>query len=177
MANELWKPIPSWEGFYEASSTGRIRSLDRPKANPIGRGRGSKGRVLVQVRSAGSPYLKVSLTDGARRIQESVHILVATAFHGPRPAAHMEVRHANDIKDDNRASNLKWGSAADNYEDSYRNGRRSTRRLHRLLTEADVRAVKLALTVLTVNTVALQFGLPHHCVRSIALGKTYKWVE
>lgn len=174
MASETWKAIPGWEGLYEASSSGRIRSLDREKA-PGGR-RGSKGRVLVQVRSAGSPYLKVSLTARERRIQESVHVLVACAFHGPRPAPHMEVRHANDVKDDNRAVNLKWGSAADNYEDSYRNGRRTTRRLHRLLTEKDVRAVKAALTVLPVNEVALQFGLPHHCVRSIALGKTYKWV-
>lgn len=51
-----------------------------------------------------------------------VHVLVATAFHGPRPIG-MVCRHLNDIKTDNRACNLAWGTVAENNRDAVLNGR------------------------------------------------------
>ncbi|WP_434404756.1 HNH endonuclease signature motif containing protein [Sphingobium sp. DN12] len=51
-----------------------------------------------------------------------VHRLACRAFHGPAPAGKPLVLHWNDVKDDNRADNLRWGNAAENMADAKRNG-------------------------------------------------------
>ncbi|MDI3304632.1 MAG: NUMOD4 motif-containing HNH endonuclease [Burkholderia multivorans] len=177
MTAEIWLPIPGWEGLYEASSLGRIRSLDRPKANPTGYGRGSKGRILAPVKSPNSPYWKVSLTDRSRRVQRFVHELVCCAFYGPKPMPHLEVRHLDDNKDNNASSNLCWGTCRENYDDSLRNGTRVRRKVSRALSSDEVRMIRKALRTLRPYAVAKMFDVSHSVVQGIATGATYRWVE
>lgn len=113
---EEWQPIPSEPGF-EASTLGRIRSVDR----------------VIQLRNGGTQrhrgYLrKLFLRSQDGRIQvmvnrhvRKVHHLVLEAFAGPRPLG-MVACHKNDIPSDNRPDNLYWGTASDNQRDSVRNG-------------------------------------------------------
>lgn len=176
MASEIWKPIPGWEGLYAASSRGRIRSLDRAKPEPARPGqRRIKGRILVAVKSPNGPYWKVSLTDGKRRTQQHVHVLVCSAFHGAKPLPHLEVRHLDDDKDHNAAKNLSWGTARENYDDSARNGRRR-HKISRALSEDEVRMVRKALRTMNANQVARLLDVSHSVVRGIKTGTTYQWV-
>lgn len=117
---EIWKPVVGYEGFYEVSNRGRVRSLDRYVGSGFGL-RISRGRVLASVRGAGD-YLRINLChpDNPRR-QMPVHKVVLEAFRGPRPAGNQS-RHLNGRRPDCRLSNLKWETPAENREDMRRHG-------------------------------------------------------
>ena len=108
---EIWKEIPGFPG-YEASSTGRIRGVDRVDAA----GRRWKGKVL-KVAKNNHGYHHVSPSNGPREAQRPVpvHRLVCWAFHGPQPEG-MEVNHRDDSRDNNSESNLFWGTHRENCE-------------------------------------------------------------
>ena len=89
--------------------------------------RSSHGDGLLR-RLKGSPdgagYLRVKEFGSGTRDHFYVHRLICEAFNGPSPGPHKpHVCHRNDVKDDNRAENLYWGSDLDNKQDAIRNGR------------------------------------------------------
>lgn len=121
---ERWRQIPGYEGFYEVSDLGRVRSLDRTTA----RGRRVAGRNLSLIACA-SGYRQVGLHDG-RQVTFHVHRLVMAAF-SPAPAAGLEVRHLNGDRADNRLANLAWGTHIDNMRDQRAHGtHRNTVKTH-----------------------------------------------
>jgi NUMOD4 motif len=80
----MWKPIPEWEGWYEASSTGEIRSVPRTITFSDGRVRSYRGQVLSQY-SDKDGYFKVTLKKNGKDLRAHVHVLIAAAFYGVRP--------------------------------------------------------------------------------------------
>lgn len=118
MKNETWKPVIGFEGRYEVSDLGRVRSLDSSHPNPRNKSLlcKRKGRVLKQRLSAG--YFGVSLGQGVTRI---THRLVLEAFVGPCPER-MEACHNNGNRTDNRASNLRWDTRKNNHADKIEHG-------------------------------------------------------
>lgn len=107
---EQWLPVPGYEGEYEASSLGRVRSLDRYVDAGGGRQRISRGRVLKPVRAN---YFKVDLS----RKKFNLHVVVALTFLGPRPEG-MEVCHNNGDRWDCRPANLRYDTHAANQLDT-----------------------------------------------------------
>jgi hypothetical protein len=123
--SECWKPIPGYEGLYEASSEGRIRSM-----RPHPKGSTPALHVLAQQQHRNG-YLNVGLRRDGKRSIVGVHRLVAAAFHGaPEPG--WEARHRDSVKTNNAASNLRWGTHTDNVHDTvaaghhYSHGRSKT---------------------------------------------------
>lgn len=105
---EIWKPVPGYEGVYEVSNMGRVKSYSR---------RNYQGRIMAQCLTGGKPksmYLTVSLSRDNKRRNYFTHRLVATVFIGPPPAPKMTVDHKNNDKFDNAASNLQWMTRQDN---------------------------------------------------------------
>lgn len=121
---EIWKDIPGYEGKYQASNLGRIRSLTREITQRSRSGnfftRVVKGRVLRPACTKDNPHLYVVLGHGANGSQ--VHQLVARAFHGPQPP-NTDVRHINGDPQDNRPENLVYGSRKENILDVFRQGK------------------------------------------------------
>lgn len=115
---EQWRPVVGYEGKYEVSDHGRVRSLDRVETTKAGVARPLTGRVLVQSTN-GRGYLKVTLRSPARQVY--VHTLVLEAFVGPRPEG-LEARHHDDVREHNYPSNLVWGTRSENNYDRVRNG-------------------------------------------------------
>lgn len=118
--NEVWKSIPGYEGVYEASNLGRVRSLDRyvnigNDARKLLRGQ------LIQPSPHSRGYHYHILYGKGKPKNRLAHRLVKEAFDGPCPPG-MVVRHLNDDKIDNRLENLAWGTQSDNMRDSVRNG-------------------------------------------------------
>ena len=115
---EKWKAIPGFEGFYEASNRGRIRSLDRFVKHPSGSKKKLKGRVLKASPMSGlDGYLVVTLSRRGKLKQSTVHSLVLKAFRGPCPEG-MESRHFPDRdKQNNRLKNLHWATKKENNQD------------------------------------------------------------
>lgn len=114
--NEEWRAIPGYEGAYEVSSLGSVRSLDRV----TDRGRRWKGRAMTPSPMRNG-YLIVTLWKDGRQKSPLVHRLVLTAFVGPPPEGH-ESLHANGIRGDNRLANLSWGTHAQNQADQLVHG-------------------------------------------------------
>lgn len=117
---EIWKPVVGWAGLYEVSSLGRVRSLDRTVDYPRHQQR-KRGEVLSQ-KPGNTGYPRVVLRNGSRIREDLTHRLVAEAFL-LNPDNLPVVRHLNDVKTDNRAENLAWGTHSDNMDDALRNGR------------------------------------------------------
>ena len=114
--NEQWKSVPGYEGIYEVSDQGRVRSLDRIDAS----GNRRRGQDRKPVTKA-SGYLKVDLCKDGRESAPSVHRLVLTAFVGPAPDG-METCHNDGNPTNNALSNLRWGTHSANISDQVAHG-------------------------------------------------------
>lgn len=110
----IWKPVVGYEGSYEVSDSGDVRSLDREIVTSTGLVKHLRGRQLKPGLSDGYPSVSLG------SVSVRVHRLVAAAFIGPRPPG-QGVCHQNDIKTDNRCSNLRYGSQSENSQDVYAN--------------------------------------------------------
>lgn len=111
---EEWRVIPGWDGRYEASSAGQIRSwVNRRYSGPL-------PRLLSQARQS-QGYLMVSLSIGGRTTKHLVHRLVLAAFVGPCPPGN-ETRHLDGRRGNNRLANLAYGTPGDNGQDRVRHG-------------------------------------------------------
>lgn len=97
---EKWKDINGYEGYYQVSSYGRVRSLDRLVSN-----RFIKGSILKQ--NERGKYLCVCLSKDKMKKSYSVHILVANAFID-NPNNLPCINHKDEIKTNNRVENLEW---------------------------------------------------------------------
>lgn len=123
MDKSTWKDVAGFEGLYRVSEEGDVFSV--PRRTPRLTGKGSReipGRGLKPVVKTNG-YLQVNLYDQESKVhQKAVHRIVAEA-HLPNPDNLPWVLHWNDIKNDNRVSNLRWGTSEHNAADRLRNGR------------------------------------------------------
>lgn len=121
---EIWKDIPGYEGRYQASDLGRVRSVDR-EVRTMHRGttwgvRRILGRVLVP-QPQNSGYLLVHLYAEGRRRALTVHTLVARTFI-PNPLKLPEVNHRDTNKSHCEVDNLEWSSSSGNKRHALANG-------------------------------------------------------
>lgn len=155
MTQEYWLPVVGYEGLYEVSDQGRVRSLPRLRAN----GGVTKERLLRLAMSG--PYLNVSLYVGGKRTGARVHQLVAEAFIGPCPEG-LIVLHGTGGKTDNRPENLSYGTySKNNGEDRRRDGTIPAGESHHktTLTADDVREIRALRGKITQKEIGARYGL------------------
>jgi hypothetical protein len=129
LPGEHWRPIPGWEGIYEASSLGRIRRLDHTITYVTGRTQRLKGMVLRSVVRRDGRF-EVRLNRDGQGQTRYVHHLVALAFIGPRPPG-LDICHNDGDCSNNLPSNLRYGTKSSNMLDAVRHGtHRQTRKTH-----------------------------------------------
>lgn len=117
MKKEIWKDIPGYESYYQASTWGRIKSLERINKYSNGRVRLEKELVL-KLRKNKFGYLQVILTKNNKPKTYQVHRLVALTFLENienKPC----VNHINGIKDFNKIDNLEWVTHKENTKHMY----------------------------------------------------------
>lgn len=112
MTQEIWKPIPGFEG-YKVSNTGKVLS-----------DRGLSPRILKPGVKNGRPYLCVNLRKNKKTFNIMVHQLVLLAFVGPRPDD-MVSCHNDDNPQHNHIDNLRYDTQSANLADACKNGARS----------------------------------------------------
>lgn len=119
MAHEEWRSVVGYEGLYEVSSLGRLRSLDRTTEANNRWGniapRKYSGRLLKSHMTTNSYESRVFARGEKHHL---VHRLVAEAFI-PNPMSLSEVNHKNGVRSDNRVANLEWVTSSENKRHSY----------------------------------------------------------
>jgi hypothetical protein len=181
-STEEWRDVVGWEGLYQVSSFGRVRSLDRTvqHLNRWGAvsGRVCRGRVLKPSKFCGR-YWQVSLKSDGERRAAYVHILVCEAFKGPRPSAKHQVAHGDGDGLNNRVSNLRWASISENNMDKVGHGTSNRGAQHPLsrLTAEVVRELRALGDPSRDKEVSRMFDVAATTVRHARLGHSWKWIS
>ena len=110
---EEWKDVKGFEGLYQISDIGNVRSLPSTKHYVDGRVRHNKGKVIPLTHKDGYTEVRLHKPHDVKGRIYKVHVLVAQAFI-PNPENKPYIDHINTIRDDNRIDNLRWCTAKEN---------------------------------------------------------------
>lgn len=171
---EIWLPIKGFDGRYEISNLGRVKSLSGKMW-----GRKPKGeRILSPVLNNG--YYRFLLYANGRRSIKSVHRVVAEAFI-VKPESKCQVNHINGIKTDNRVENLEWVTAKENIVHAHRTGLTNVAKGSRVhgskLKEEQIPVIrsKYKSGAYTQQELADEFSVSLMTINLIVLGKTWRY--
>lgn len=171
---EVWATVPGYEGLYEVSSHGRVRRQSASRMAPSG--------YVRKQRLTWDGYLSCSLSKRSRCWHVKTHRLVALAFLGPPPFPRTHVAHHDGDKTNNRVSNLRWATPAENEADKRRHGRvRGAPRgeKHRLAKLTDEIVIALRLHVAAgggLKEIADRFGVRLPTASEAVRGRTWRCV-
>lgn len=203
LANEIWKPVVGFEGFYSVSNLGRVMRMGNTPKCKVNR--------LLKPSDAGSTgYFSVSLSVDNKRKGTDVHILVMAAFVGPCPSGH-NVNHKDTIKTNSRLANLEYTTFQANTQHALRMGvmavgDRHPSRLHpenlprgldhwthkrpqnvlcgenrvnSKLTEKDVRRIRerYAQGGITQREISTDYGVTTSAIAGVVTRKTWKHIH
>jgi hypothetical protein len=171
---EEWKPVVGYEGVYEVSTFGRVKSLGRWVRANSGWRKTEVCYFSPSLSGRSKKYKRVLLRNPDK--QRPVHQLVLEAFVGPRPE-NCEVRHLDGDPSNNRLDNLAWGTKAENQADKLRHGTilRGTANPANKLSEADVLAIR-ASNKKQVD-LAQVYGVSQPIISAILLRKIWKHLD
>ena len=146
---EIWKPVMEYDGIYEVSNYGTVRSLPRKVPHRYGTGVRLMTKIKLlkpwEARSKTSPRWMVSLCKDGKPCRFSVGCLVLTAFVGPRPLG-MDVCHFPDKNThNNRLDNVRWDTRKNNRNDCVFHGTQNwgERNGQSKITEEDVKTIRM----------------------------------
>lgn len=177
MTEEKWAAIPGFEGKYEASTLGRIRSLRfinghvnalRKEPLVLRGGPAAGGRRLVHLRR-----------DGKARTYQ-VAPLILSAFVGPCPSDKHVSAHWDDNAANNRIGNLRWATHKENKADALRNGRIAVggRAYNADLSDAAALEIRHRLWAgERPSHLALEYGVSRQVITQVGRHRTYRHIE
>lgn len=119
--SEVWRSVSGFEGLYEVSSRGRVRSLPRIIKDKNGNDHTVIGRIL-KPQDTDNGYLTVTLCKDLTPYVRLVHRLVAAEFCFGKDERRNVVNHINGVKTDNRFENLEWCTTQENLLHAVRTG-------------------------------------------------------
>lgn len=171
--SENWLPVVGYEGLYEVSDQGRVRSLTRRVNYRWGYQKTLPGKIKKL--SVGTQYLQTSLSKNSKKEHKMIHRIVCDAFLGPLPEG-MCTRHLDGNWSNNCLSNLAYGTYLENNLDRVSHGtmpmgeKGGTSKL----TESDVIAIRASTQ--SQNQLARRFGVAQSSVWAIIHRKTWAHV-
>jgi len=110
---EIWKPIKGFEGYYEISNMGRVKSLERMVPSGILGFHRKQNEIILKAAQDGYGYLFVCLHKNNLKKYKKIHQLIASAFVTGEKKG-LQVNHKNGIRTDNSPENLEWITPKEN---------------------------------------------------------------
>lgn len=169
-SEEVWKPIPNYEGLYEVSDFGRVRSLPKSVVDPNGRIRNYPLRVLRQQATNKYGHLKVGLYKNEKCREFLVHRLVLMAFVGNPSDAAPECLHGDGDPTNNVLQNLRWGSSKENSMDCEVHGKIAREFLLPQTKLSDLQVIEILNDPRSSPKIAADYGVCARHVRRIKSG-------
>lgn len=170
-----WRPIPGFSGMYQASTDGRVRSVNRSVVRTDQRTRRLVGRVLKQQIDSTTGYPKVALYRDGRPTHRYVHALIAETYLGPRPDG-MEVAHGDGDKTNASLANLRYATPPENQADRVRHGtsNRGIRNAYAVLDDEAVLEIdRLLNRGRRQRDIAERFGVARTTISAISTGRAW----
>lgn len=165
---EIWKDVPAYEGIYQVSNLGNIRSLKYNNTQEV---------KLLKLKLRYPGYLYVNLSKNNKQKKYNVHRLVASAFI-PNPNDKKEVNHINGKKTDNALINLEWATKKENEYHAMINNLKASHERHggAKLTKiqvADIREINRA-GLFTRKEIAEEYSVTPEMIGNIVNYKNWK---
>lgn len=152
---EIWKPVKGYEGLYEVSNKGRVKSLKRYSVR-FGHQKELVGEKLMSLHKSSEGYIIVHLSKDGERKSKSVHRLVAQAFI-PNPHCYPLINHKDENKANNHVENLEW--CTQEYNVNYGTAHKRARTTHKLNKIKGKTEIDKALLQTHITKTALARGL------------------
>ena len=174
LPGETWKPVVGYEGLYEVSNMGRLKSLSKYSGDYL------RPTIIMKPKNRAA-HRDVTLHRFGQRRGFWVHRLVLEAFVGPCPPG-MECCHFPDRNPhNNRLDNLRWGSPADNAEDRRKHGTIPFGEQHKraVLKVTDVLDIRYRGRLPGANLAALarEFGVAPNTIHHIVKNRNWRWLK
>jgi len=162
---EEWRPVPGYENTYEVSSFGQVRRIEGKSLKPCANSKG---------------YLQVTLHCRGKGVALLVNRLVLMAFRGI-PPEDFESCHGDDIKCNNRLSNLRWGTRLENAADKVARGRTTkgkivgTNHPAAKLTDTEVLKIRHLAKACSLSSakIAVQYGVSKYTIQDIVARRSW----
>ena len=169
---EEWRPITGYEGCYEVSNFGRVRSLTR--LLPFGGGVGLRQGRTCKPETCHAGHRRIRLHKEGRGARFFVHRLVLGAFVGPCPIG-MEAAHNDNDPTNNKVSNLRWDTRSGNHQDKHKFGTFPVgeKASRSILTEDQVRQIMFFKGTISQAQLAENHGVCPQTISAIHRGKSW----
>ena len=172
--SEVWKDIPGYEGLYQVSNLGNVKSLDRKVINSIGIERNLKGSILkFKYYKSGRPCVEL-YRNGKSKVYKPYY-LVMLAFVGARPDDFVVTHKDGDFLN-NKLENLSYDTQSQNQIDLYRQGKSTSTGKLSINEVLEIR--KLYNTGnYTQKELATMFDISRGSISNIVVRRTFQWLN
>ncbi len=177
MAQEMWRDVLGYEGLYQVSDRGRVKSVARTVSHP------HSGTLTVPERirkpeTTKKGYSRVQLSKDGHQRKRFVHDLMLEVFRGACPYG-LQARHLDGNNSHNIIENLTWGTRDQNTKDRIRHGGYPVGEDHfsAKLASRDVAFIKRHRGKITMIEMADQFGVHESTVNDICAGRTWRHIR
>lgn len=170
LPGEIWRDVVGYEGLYQVSNLGRVRSFHKNKVK------------ILKFAISPFGYLRVILSKDFQKKNRNIHILVAQAFI-PNPEGKTQVNHIDGNKENNHVSNLEWVTPSENINHAFEKGlsKRGCEHGRAKFTAEQIREIRRACVPgdpeLGFKPFARKFNVTPKIIRDAFYGRSYINVE
>lgn len=179
MSKEIWKEIDGYDGFYEVSNRGRIRSY---KCQGPGNKK-AETPTLLTLKKEKYGYRRITLFDRGKRTIHLIHRLVGEAFV-PNPDGKPQINHLDSDPSNNNAENLEWSTQSENIQYAFDKGRKKPNRGSEVvgskLTKSDVLNIRKVANengrFYGRSKLADKYNVTENCIMQVVTGRTWSHI-